>query len=297
MTQAAANGIQIEYDTIGESSSRPLLLIMGVGCQMICWDDQLCLRLAEKGFYVIRFDNRDTGFSTKFDAAGRPDLMDAFSTILKGQKIEPVYTIEDMADDSIGLLDTLNIDQAHICGISMGAAIAQTMAIRHPERLLSMTLIYGTTGSSKLPPPKPEALDFFISPPPETRDEFITHFVNGSRILAGSGFDFNEKWHRDMAARIYDRSFYPQGAARQILAILAQGSRKYALASVTIPTLVIHGMDDPISPVEGGKDIAATIKGSELMIIPGMGHDLPAGGVWNRIIEKIEEFIKQVVDK
>ncbi|HIJ57925.1 MAG TPA: alpha/beta hydrolase [Deltaproteobacteria bacterium] len=294
MPQATSNGIQIEYDTIGESSSWPLLLIMGVGCQMICWDDEYCSQLAEKGFYVIRFDNRDTGLSTKFENAGKPDLMDAFNTILKGQKIEPAYTIEDMADDAIGLLDTLNIDQTHVCGISMGAAIAQTMAIRHPARVLSMTLIYGTTGSSKLPPPKPEALNFFISPPPETREEVIVHFVNGCRLLSGSGFDFDEQWHRDMGARIYDRCFYPQGAARQILAILAQGSRKLALAAVTVPTLVIHGTDDPISPVEGGKDIAATIKGSELMIIPGMGHDLPAGGAWNLIFEKIEEFIKRV---
>lgn len=297
MTQANVNGIQIEYDTIGESSSRPLLLIMGLGCQMICWDDDFCSRLAEKDFYVIRFDNRDTGLSTKFDAAGKPDLMGAFTTILKGQKIKSAYSLDDMADDAIGLLDALNIDRAHICGISMGAAIAQAMVIRHPSRLISMTLVYGTTGSSKLPPPKAEALNFFITPPPVIREEFIAHFVKGSRILAGPGYDFDEAWHRDMAARSYDRSFYPVGAARQILAVLAHGNRKRALAAVATPTLVIHGTDDPISPVEGGKDIAAAIQGSELMIIPGMGHDLPAGGAWNHIIEKMDEFTKRVGNK
>jgi len=293
MAKATANGIQIEYDTIGESSSRPLLLIMGLGGQMICWDDKLCSKLAEKGFYVIRFDNRDTGLSTKFDAAGKPDLIEAFNTLLQGQKIETAYTLDDMADDAVGLLDALHIDQANICGISMGAAIAQAMAIRHPTRLLSMTLVYGTTGSSKIPPPKPEALNFFISPPPETREDFIAHFVNGCRLLSGPGFDFDEKWHRDMGVRCYDCGFYPQGVARQILAVLAHGSRKRALTSVATPTLVIHGTDDPISPVEGGKDIAATIKGSELMIIQGMGHDLPAGGAWNQIIKKIEKFTKK----
>jgi pimeloyl-ACP methyl ester carboxylesterase len=294
MPRATANGIQIEYDTIGERSSQPLILIAGLGNQLICWDDGLCAQMAEVGFYVIRFDNRDTGLSTKFDAAGKPDLREAFNTLLQGQKIKSAYTIDDMADDAIGLLDALHIDKAHICGMSMGAAIAQTMAIRHPARLLSMTLVYGTTGSSKLPPPKPEALNFFISPPPENREEFIAHFVSGCRLLSGPVFDFDEQWHRDMGARCYDRSFYPQGAARQILAVLAQGSRKRALSSVTTPTLVIHGTDDPISPAEGGKDIAATIKGSEIMIIQGMGHNLPSGGVWNRIIEKIEEFTKRV---
>jgi pimeloyl-ACP methyl ester carboxylesterase len=294
MTKATANGIQIEYDTIGESTSRPLLLIMGLGCQMILWDDELCSKWAEMGFYVIRFDNRDTGLSVKFEAAGKPNLIEAFNALLKGEKIKPAYTIDDMADDAIGLLDALHIDKTDICGISMGAAIAQAMAIRHPERLSSMTLVYGSTGSSKLPPPKPEALNFLISPPPTSREDFITYFVNGCRLLSGSGFDFDEKWHRNMGARCYDRNFYPQGAARQILAVLAHGSRKRALSSVVTPTLVIHGTDDPISPVEGGKDIADTIKGSELVIIKGMGHDLPAGGVWNQIIEKIDEFTKKV---
>lgn len=295
MPNATANGIQIEYNTIGKSSSQPLLLIAGLGCQMICWDDELCAQIAEMGFYVIRFDNRDTGLSTKFEAAGKPDIMKAFNTLLQGQKIKAAYTIDDMADDAVGLLDALDIDQAHICGMSMGAAIAQTMAIRHPARLLSMTLIHGTTGSSKLPPPTPEALNYLISTPPNTREEFIDYFVSGSRILAGPGFAFDEQWHRELAARSYDRNFYPQGAGRQILAVLAHGSRKRALASVTTPTLVIHGVDDPICPVEGGKDIAATIKGSEIMLIKGMGHDMPAGGAWHSIIKKIEEFTKKVV--
>jgi pimeloyl-ACP methyl ester carboxylesterase len=292
MTKAAANGIQIEYETFGKSDSLPLLLVMGLGTQMICWDDKLCLKLADKGFYVIRFDNRDTGLSTKFDIAGKANLMKAFNNLSKGQKIEIAYTLDDMGDDALGLLDALDIDQAHICGMSMGAAIAQTIAIRHPERLLSMTLIYGTTGSSKIPSPKPEALDYLMSPPPTSREGFIGHFINGNRLLSGPGFVFDEQWHRDMGGQCYDRNFYPEGAGRQILAVLAHGSRKPALASVATPTLIVHGTDDPIIPIEGGKDIADTIKGSELMIIRGMGHDLPTGGAWNHIIEKMGEFIK-----
>jgi pimeloyl-ACP methyl ester carboxylesterase len=292
MTKATANGIQIEYETFGERDSQPLLLVMGLGVQMICWDDKLCLKLADKGFYVIRFDNRDTGLSTKFGTSGKANLMKAFNNLLKGQKIETVYTLDDMGDDALGLLDALDIDQAHICGMSMGAAIAQTIAIRHPERLLSMTLVYGTTGSSKIPPPKPEAWDYLTSPPPTSRKGYIDHFINGNRIISGSGFVFDEQWHRNMGGRCYDRSFYPEGAGRQILAVLAHGSRKRALASVAIPTLVVHGTDDPISPMEGGKDIADTIKESELMIIQGMGHDLPAGGAWYHIIEKMDKFIK-----
>ena len=294
MANATVNNIQIEYETFGDSTSPPLLLVMGLGGQMIFWDDKLCLTIADKGFYVIRFDNRDTGLSTKFGQAGKANLMKAFNDLLKGKKIDPAYTLDDMGDDALGLMDVLGIDRAHICGMSMGAAITQTIAIRHPERLLSMTLVYGSTGSSKVPPPKPEALEYLISPPPADREGFIDHFINGNRVLSGPGFAFDEKWHRDMGGRYYDRCFYPEGAGRQVLALLANGSRRRALASVITPTLVVHGTDDPISPVEGGKDIADTIKGSQLMIIQGMGHDLPAGGAWYHIIEKMDEFMKGI---
>lgn len=271
MPNVTANGIQIEYETFGENTSPPLLLVIGLGGQMIFWEEKLCKQLAEEGLYVIRFDNRDSGLSTKFDEAGVPDIMEVFTARMKGEEITAPYTLDDMADDSVGLLETLGIEKAHICGMSMGAAIAQTIAIRHPSYVLSLISIYGTTGNPELPQPKPEVFNVFITPPPEEREGCIQHFINGFKTLAGPGFPFDEEWHRKIADQSYDRAFYPQGVALQLAAIVAHGNRKSALASVTAPTLVIHGTDDPIVLVEGGKDTAETIPGAELLLIEGMG--------------------------
>ncbi|MBU2622733.1 MAG: alpha/beta fold hydrolase [Proteobacteria bacterium] len=295
MPNVTANGIQIEYDTFGDSSSAPILLIIGLGSQMIFWDENLCKKLAEEGLYVIRFDNRDSGLSTKFDEAGVPDIMEVFTARMKGEEITSPYTLDDMADDAVGLLEALGIEKAHICGVSMGAAIAQTVAIRHPSRVLSLISIYGSTGNPALPMPKPEAFSVFITPPPEERDGFIQHVIDGVKTLAGPGFPFDEEWHRKIAGQAYDRSFYPQGVDLQMAAVVAHGNRKPALASVTAPTLVIHGTDDPIALVEGGKDTAEAIPGSELLLIEGMGHDLPNGkGAWSQIIEAIVDHTRKV---
>jgi len=288
MPNVTANGIQIEYETFGENTSPPLLLIIGLSCQMILWEEKLCKQLAEEGLYVIRFDNRDSGLSTKFDEAGVPDIMEVFTARMKGEEITAPYTLDDMADDAVGLLEALGIEKAHICGMSMGAAIAQTIAIRHPSYVLSLISIYGTTGDPELPQAKPEAFNVFITPPPEEREASIQHFINGFKTLAGPGFPFDEEWHRKIAGQSYDRAFYPQGVALQLAAIVAHGNRKPALASVTAPTLVIHGTDDPVVLVEGGKDTAEAIPGAELLLIEGMGHDLPTGkGAWPQIIDAI----------
>jgi len=288
MSRVTANGIQIEYETFGSPSGRPLLLVMGLGGQMIHWDDDLCRDLAERGHYVIRFDNRDVGLSTKFDEAGVPNLVEAFGKIMQGEKISAPYTLDDMADDATGLLDALRIRRAHICGMSMGGMIAQTIVIRHPSRILSLISIYSNTGNPKLPQPKPEVIGALIAPPPQEREAYIEHMVGVFKTFAGPGFPFHEDWTRKIMAASYDRCFYPQGMARQLIAILAHGNRKPALASVKVPTLVIHGTDDPIVPVEGGKDTANTIAGAQLMLIEGMGHDLPhGGGAWPRIVEAI----------
>lgn len=295
MPNVTANGIQIEYETFGENTSPPLLLVIGLGGQMIFWEEKLCKQLAEEGLYVIRFDNRDSGLSTKFDEAGVPDIMEVFTARMKGEEITAPYTLDDMADDSVGLLETLGIEKAHICGMSMGAAIAQTIAIRHPSYVLSLISIYGTTGNPELPQPKPEVFNVFITPPPEEREGCIQHFINGFKTLAGPGFPFDEEWHRKIADQSYDRAFYPQGVALQLAAIVAHGNRKSALASVTAPTLVIHGTDDPIVLVEGGKDTAETIPGAELLLIEGMGHDLPTGkGAWPQIIDAIIAHMRKV---
>ena len=282
MAKAATNGIYIEYETFGDSAARPLLLIGGLADQLIHWDDELCRDLSERGHYVIRFDSRDAGLSTKFDQAGVPDL----GTLARGEK-SPPYTLDDMADDAVGLLDALDIRKAHICGASMGGMIAQTIAIRHPSRILNLISIYSTTGNRDLPPPKPEMMERLRAPAPQEREAYIKYMVDLFRAMAGPGFAFDEAWTRMITKRAYDRSFSPQGTMRQIAAIMTQTDRKKALASVTAPTLVIHGTDDPVVPMEAGKDTAEAISGARLMLIEGMGHDLPHGGAWPRIVEAI----------
>jgi pimeloyl-ACP methyl ester carboxylesterase len=293
MPNVSANGIRIEYDTHGDPSSPPLLLIMGFGGQMIFWDEEVCSQLAERGYYVIRFDNRDVGLSSKFEEAGVPNVMEAIGAMMRGGPIETPYGIEDMADDAVGLLSALRIKKAHICGMSMGGMIAQSVAIRHPGHVLSLISIYSTTGNPELPPPKPEAIEVLVSPFPKEREPYIECFVKAYHTLAGHGFPFDEEWHRKIAAHSYDRSFYPQGLARQLAAILAQRNRKAALASVTAPTLVVHGSDDPLVPMQCGKDTAEAIPGAEFLIIEGMGHDAPHGGAWPQIIDAIAAHTKK----
>lgn len=290
MAQATANGIQLEYDTFGDRSGRPLLLIIGFGAQMIHWSEEVCKQLVDGGHYVIRFDNRDTGLSTKCEDAGVPDVAEAMSTVMRGEKIEAPYTYYDMGDDAVGLLDFLGIEKAHVCGMSMGAAIAQTIAISHPMRISSLISIYGTTGDPRLPMAKPEIFQILMTPPPAERAAYVDYSVDVNKKIKGSGFPLEENWLRTIAAESYDRSFYPQGTARQFTAMLVRGNRRRALATVTTPTLVIHGNEDPLVPVECGKATAEAIPGAELMIIEGMGHDLPYRGAWPRIVEAVTAF-------
>ncbi|GAB4350321.1 MAG: alpha/beta hydrolase [Candidatus Abyssubacteria bacterium] len=292
MPNVKANGIRLEYDTFGESSSAPLLLIMGLGSQMILWDEEFCTRLAAKGHFVIRFDNRDVGLSTKLDEAGIPNVMKAMSALMQGEKIESPYSIDDMADDSVGLLDALKIDKAHICGASMGGMVAQTIAIRHPKRVATLTSIMSSTGAPDLPRAKPEVMMMMLTPPPQEREACIQHGLKLWRTISGPGFPFDEKWTRERLARSYDRCFYPQGAVRQLMAILAHGDRTPALKSVTAPTLVIHGAADPLVPVECGKATAEAVPGASLLIIEGMGHSLPPE-VWPQIINAIAEHARK----
>ena len=209
MPNVKANGIRIEYDTLGNPSAPPLLLIMGLGGQLIHWDEGFCRQLADKGHYIIRFDNRDVGLSTKFEEAGLPDMAKLVESPRQGQAFVTPYRLEDMADDTAGLLDALGIQKAHICGSSMGGMIAQTLAIRHPGRLLSLTSIYSTTGNPNLPPPQPEGMAALMTPPPAERRAFIEYNVKTMRTIAGSGFPFDEPFIRNISAQAYDRAFYP----------------------------------------------------------------------------------------
>jgi len=293
MPSVDANGIQIEYETFGDLSGRPLLLIIGLGGQMIHWDGDLCKDFAARGHYVIRFDNRDVGLSTKFGKAGVPNLPEIFGKLLRGEKVNPPYTLDDMANDAVALLDALHIPKAHLCGMSMGGMIAQTIAIRRPERVLSLTSIYSTTGNPQVPQPKPEIIALLTAPPPAERQAFIEHMLRLMKAISGPGFPPDEPWTRKIMEETYDRSFYPEGVARQLVAILTQGNRVPALSSVKVPSLVIHGTGDPLVSVEGGKDTARAIPGSELMLIEGMGHDLPHGGAWPRIVEAIAKHTQR----
>jgi len=293
MPSVDANGIQIEYETFGDLSGRPLLLIIGLGGQMIHWDGDLCKDFAARGHYVIRFDNRDVGLSTKFGKAGVPNLPEIFGKLLRGEKVNPPYTLDDMANDAVALLDALHIPKAHLCGMSMGGMIAQTIAIRRPERVLSLTSIYSTTGNPQVPQPKPEIIALLTAPPPAERQAFIEHMLRLMKAISGPGFPPDEPWTRKIMEETYDRSFYPEGVARQLVAILTQGNRVPALSSVKVPSLVIHGTGDPLVSVEGGKDTARAIPGAELMLIEGMGHDLPHGGAWPRIVEAIAKHTQR----
>lgn len=293
MPKAKANNIEIEYDTFGDPSSEPLLLVMGLGAQMIRWVEELCMMFVNKGFYVIRFDNRDVGLSTKFEEAGVPDIMKEFMARQRGKTISPPYTVEDMADDAVGLLDALNIEKAHICGASMGGMIVQIIAFRHPTRVLSLTSIMSTTGNPNLPQAKPEAMQLLLKPAPAEREAYIEESVKRYKILYGSGFPYPEDKFRELAAVLYDRSFYPQGMARQLFAILGTENRVPKLGTIKVPTLVIHGGDDPLVPVEGGKETAASITGAELLIIEGMGHSLPPE-TWPQIVDSIAKNADKV---
>jgi len=273
--RATANGIEIEYETFGPPDGDPLLLIMGLGGQMTLWDEAFCEALASRGHLTIRFDNRDVGLSTWFDQAGVPDLAQAMMASLSGDPLEPPYTLDDMADDAAGLLDALSIDRAHVVGASMGGMIAQTFAIRHPARLTSLVSIMSATGHPDSPQAKPEVMAKLLAPPPDTREGRIEQSLDLWRTIGSPGFEMDEARIRERSGRDFDRAFHPEGTVRQMAAIVAHGSREEALARVAAPSLVIHGAADPLVPPGSGERTARAIPGAELLMIDGMGHDLP----------------------
>ncbi|OGP50889.1 MAG: alpha/beta hydrolase [Deltaproteobacteria bacterium RBG_13_43_22] len=283
---AKANDIEICYEMFGDASAPPLFLIMGLGAQMIVWDDLFCTQLAERGFHVIRFDNRDVGLTTNFDNAGLPRMNRLMEAQAKGEAMEVPYKLVDMAADSVGLLDTLKINSAHIVGVSMGGMIAQTIAIHHPNRIRTLTSIMSNTGEQGIGPTDPEVLKVLYTPTPTDRAGFIENYVKTRKLIGGKGFPINEERERDVAGRIFERGVNPAGVTRQFAAIMASGSRNEALKSLKVPTLVIHGDEDPLVPVAGGIATAKAIPGARLLIVKGMGHGLPAP-VWPQIIEAI----------
>lgn len=286
MPIANANGIRICYEELGSRSGRPLLLIMGLGSQMIYWRNDFCQLFVERGYRVIRFDNRDIGQSTWFDDAGMPNIPAIMQAAFTGQPVEVPYKLSDMAADAAGLLDALDIPSAHVVGASMGGMIAQTLAIEHPQRVRSLTSIMSTTGDADIPPPRPEAMAVLLTPPPTGREEAIERTVQVFRTIGSPGFPFDEREVRAIGTEAFDRGANPAGVARQLAAILGSGSRTAALRNVNVPTLVIHGKDDPLVPLAGGERTASAIPGARTLFIDGMGHDLPRP-LWPRIVEAI----------
>jgi pimeloyl-ACP methyl ester carboxylesterase len=281
--RATLDGIEIAYETIGDPSNPALLLVMGLGTQLIHWDLELCERFAERGFYVIRFDNRDAGRST-YVHAPVPDVRRA----MVGLKIDAPYLLDDMADDAFGLLDHLGIEAAHVAGASMGGMIAQTMAIRRPERVLSLTSIMSTTGERRVGRPKLRVWGILLRRAPSDKDTAVEYFVSVFRMIGSKGFPADEDRIRTLAAEAYDRGHSPAATGRQLAAIMASGDRTDRLHELDVPTLVFHGRDDPLVPFRAGRATADAIPGARLVAIPGMGHDLPRQ-VWPKLVDEVAE--------
>jgi pimeloyl-ACP methyl ester carboxylesterase len=277
---ASVNGIDIEYVTSGDPANPALLLVMGLGAQLTAWPEGFVEQLAGRGFFVVRFDNRDSGLSTKFE--GTPDYMALFS----GDRSSAPYRIEDMADDALALLTALGLDRVHVVGASMGGMITQAMVIAQPEHFLSACSIMSTTGDPTVGAPTAEAVTALLRPPAANRDDAIAASLEGSRAISSPGFPFDVDLMTRRAGAAYDRNYCPGGTGRQLAAILAAADRTENLGRLTLPFLVIHGEEDPLVTVSGGKATAAAVPGSRLILIPGMGHDLP-DALWDQIIDAI----------
>ena len=293
MTVEIASGVgsarlDIAYERFGDAALPPVVLVMGVGTQMLGWPDGFCAGLAARGVQVIRFDNRDIGLSTHLTSAPPPNIR----AVMMGDASSASYRLSDMAGDVVGLLGALGLDSAHLVGASMGGMIAQTLAIEHPPFVRSLTSIMSSTGERSVGQPTRRALAALLSPPAATREAAIERTVSILRVTGSPGFDLDEADLRRRTGLAFDRSHDPVGVARQLAAIGASGDRTEALRSISVPTLVVHGADDPLVDVSGGRATARAIAGAEFVVYKGMGHHLPRE-LWSDIARRIVELVER----
>jgi len=290
-----ANGVDLAYDSFGDETAETMLLIAGLGTQMIRWTTPFCLDLAARGYHVIRFDNRDAGCSTHFKHHPALDFSALASALMSGQRPDIPYTLDDMANDAIGLLDALSIDRAHFVGRSMGGMIAQIVASEHPERVLSLTSIMSSSGNPALAQTAPDVTAMMTRPAPDPADDeagFLAHSLSFARRIAGTGYPFDEDNYRALILEEVRRAYDPGGFGRQIAAMAVSGDRRQRLATITAPALVIHGADDPLFVPACGEDTARVIPGAEFMLIDGMGHDLPPQ-LYKAIVDGVERVARR----
>jgi pimeloyl-ACP methyl ester carboxylesterase len=289
--RAQVGPVELVYETIGDPQDAPMLLVMGLGMQLIHWDRGLCELLADRGFHVIRFDNRDAGLSTKIRGPV-PNVM----RLMAGMPVRVPYLLDDMAGDSFGLLDELGIERAHVVGVSMGGMIGQTMAIRQPERVLSLASMLSTTGDRRVGTPKLRVWSLMMRRAPQERDAYVRYFTRVFRMIGSPAYRVDEARTRELAAATYDRCHYPAGTARQLGAIMASSSRTEALRQLEVPTVVIHGESDPLVPLRAGLATARAIPNARLLTIPGMGHNLPEP-LWPTFVDAIVKNTERAAER
>ncbi|MEM7409273.1 MAG: alpha/beta fold hydrolase [Myxococcota bacterium] len=293
MPRITANGIELDYAQHGDpDTGRPLVLMRGLGTQRIQWPDVFLDALVAGGHFVVTFDNRDVGRSQWFDEAGAPSIPDLLKAVAEGRQPEVAYDLHDMADDVVGLMDALGIANAHVAGISMGGMITTVVGYRHPDRVRSLVPIMASTGAPDLPPATPEAMAVLTTPAPTEREAYVAHQVRSAKVIGSPGFPTPEAELAEMAGRVFDRAFHPEGSLRQFVAVGATGDRSAQVATITAPTLVIHGTADPLVPVACGRDIADKVPGARWLEIEGMGHDVPVA-LCGRIADAISEHTRE----